>query len=177
MSVAQEKFSYQLPEERQQQKARPGRQLSKRAARRGKIVVTGCILALFLTGLTIAYYYAQVAAVGYQISRLQSEVANLQAEQEYLESQANQLLSLQRIEAIATTRLGMVKPDPKEVVLVAALPKSPQAASNSSTNQLNKQESSQSASGVQEQHKTGEIGKNPVIDALMDLVQRWEQKR
>ncbi len=166
-----------LPEERQQQNVRARRQLSKRTIRKGKILVTGCILALFITGLTIAYYYAQVAAVGYQISQLQNELANLQAEQEYLESQANQLLSLQRIEAIATTKLGMVKPNPKEVVLVAALPKSPQEGQNSPTNQPKPQGAHEHTVGDKDNHEQRENGKSPIIEALMDLVNRWEKKR
>ncbi|MEW6697133.1 MAG: cell division protein FtsL [Bacillota bacterium] len=174
MSVAQEKFSYGLPQESQQQNAAPQRLLSKRAIRKGKILLTGGILALFLTGVSIAYYYAQVAAVGYQISEMQKELANLKAEQEYLESQANQLMSLQRIEAIATTKLGMVKPDPKEVVVVAALPKSPQSGQNPTdqpppgVTEYNAQE--------KDNHGQSESRKSPVIEAFMDMVNRWEKK-
>lgn len=176
MSVAQEKFSYRLPEERQQQIARPKRQLSKRTLRKGKILLTGCILAIFLTGVAIAYYYAQVAAVGYQISQMQKELANLKAEQEYLESQANQLMSLQRIEAIATTKLGMVKPDPKEVVLVAALPKSPPSGQNNPTNQLKPQEAPEHTAREKDNHGQAENPKSPVLEAFMDMVNRWEKK-
>lgn len=175
MSVAQEKFSYGLPQESQQQNAAPQRLLSKRAIRKGKILLTGGILALFLAGVSIAYYYAQVAAVGYQISEMQKELTNLKAEQEYLESQANQLMSLQRIEAIATTKLGMVKPDPKEVVVVAALPKSPQKGQKNPTDQI-PPGGTEYIAQEKDNHSQSESQKSPVIEAFMDMVNRWEKK-
>lgn len=177
MSVAQEKFSYQFPEEQHIEKQQPRRQLSRRAIRRGKIVLTGCILSLFIVGVAVAYYFAQVAAVGYQLSQLQSELTKLQTEQDYLESQANQLLSLQRIEAIATTELGMVKPDPSDVVLVAALPKTTQEQKESQVQQKQEQ-ANRAIADVPEKDNHDKVvtEKSPVIEAFVDLVDRWEQK-
>lgn len=177
MSVAQEKFSYHLPEERELTKEQPRRSLSRRAVRRGKIMLTGCILSMFIMGVAVAYYYSQVSAVGYQIGQLQKELTDLQTEQDYLESQANQLLSLQRIEAIATTKLGMVKPDPKEVVLVAALPKNPQPTTKNQE-QLQKTQNDAVATSGPEQDNADKPGtkKSPVIEAFVDLVDRWEKK-
>lgn len=176
MSVAQEKFSYRLPDERQIEKVKSKRQLSKRAIRRGKIMLTGSIFALFVTGVAVAYYFAQVAAVGLQIGQLQKELTKLNSEQEYLETQANQLMSLQRVEAIATTKLGMVKPNSKEVVLVAALPTSPQEGQKQPTKNVEPQQASGNAAVMAEDKQVGSDTKSPVIEAFTDLVKSWEKK-
>lgn len=170
MSVVQEKFIYSLPEEKQSENRKAGQRFSKRAIRRGKAIVTCCILALFVTGVTVAYYYSQIAALGYEISKLQNELSKLQAEQEYLETQANQLMSLQRIEAIATTKLGMVKPDTGDVVLVAALPKDPQEKSPKAANPEKSQAVPTKAVGERDNGDKIEKEKNPVIEAFVDLV-------
>lgn len=171
MSVAQENFSYLPQQERQLEQTKAAPKLSQRAVRRGKILLTGCILALFMIGVTVAYYFAQLSSVGYQISQLQNQLAALQTEQEYLETQANQLLSLQRIEAIATTKLGMVKPDPQEVVLVAALPTGPVEGSPNSTSD----KVSQGTEGNVAQGKDNHVeasSQSPVIEAFVSLVNR-----
>lgn len=174
MSVAQENFSYLPQQERQPEQTKSAQRLSKRAVRRGRVLLIGCIFALFMIGVTVAYYFAQVSTVGYQISQLQNQLNALQTEQEYLETQANQLLSLQRIEAIATTKLGMVKPDPNEVVLVAALPTVPAEGTKDPA-------SKKVSSGVQENtlkkkdnHVEGN-SQSPVIEAFEKLVNRWEK--
>ncbi|SHK24329.1 septum formation initiator family protein [Desulforamulus aeronauticus] len=172
MSVAQEKFSYLPQQERQPEQPKVAQRLSKRAVRRGRMLLISCIFALFMIGIIVSYYFAQVSTVGYQISQLQNQLNVLQAEQEYLETQANQLLSLQRIEAIATTKLGMVKPDPNEVVLVDALPMA-------STGGTKDPASEKVSPGVQEdtlQKKDNQVGgnsQNPVIEAFVKLVDRW----
>ncbi|GAB6181882.1 hypothetical protein JCM14036_32010 [Desulfotomaculum defluvii] len=175
MSVVQEKFSYSLPKERQYEQKRAGKEFSKRAIRRGKAIVTCCILALFVTGITVAYYYSQVAVLGYEISKLQNELSKLQAEQDYLETQANQLMSLQRIEAIATTKLGMVKPDTGEVVLVAALPKDTDAKTTKATNPEKPQTVPTNNVGEKDNGDEVKKGKSPVIEAFVDLVSDWEK--
>ncbi|MEG6521880.1 cell division protein FtsL [Desulfotomaculum sp. 1211_IL3151] len=170
MSVVQEKFIYSLPEERQYENKKASQRFSKRAIRRGKALVICCVIALFVTGVTIAYYYSQIAELGYEISKLQKELSKLQAEQEYLETQANQLMSLQRIEAIATTKLGMVKPDTGEVVLVAALPKNPEETAPKAANLEEPQAATTKAVGERDNGDKIEKGKSPVIEAFFDLV-------
>ncbi|AQS58280.1 cell division protein FtsL [Desulforamulus ferrireducens] len=172
MSVAQENFSYLQQQEVQQVQRKAAPRLSQRAVRRGKLLLTGCILALFMMGVTVAYYFAQLSSVGYQISQLQSQLAALETEQEYLETQANQLMSLQRIEAIATTKLGMVKPDPQEVVLVAALPTVPDEGSPKSTSEKVSQGTEDNVAKAKDRH--GETNSSsPVIEAFVGLVNRW----
>ncbi|ABO49207.1 cell division protein FtsL [Desulforamulus reducens MI-1] len=175
MSVAQEKFSYAVSEEKLYEKRKTRRELSKRALRRGKVLVTCCILAMFATGVAIAYYYSQVSTLGYQISQLQKDLSKLQAEQEYLESQANQLMSLQRIEAIATTKLGMVKPNSDEVVLVAALPKELKQKAKEETNLEKPQLSQESTASEKDNLEKTVAAKSPVIEAFVDLVKGWEK--
>ncbi|AEF95184.1 Septum formation initiator [Desulfotomaculum nigrificans CO-1-SRB] len=176
MSVAQEKFNYTLPEEQTFERSGARRRLSRQTIVRGKLLLTGSIFTLFLTGVAIAYYFAQIANVGYQISRLQNELDELQAEHEYLESQTNQLMSLQRIEAIATTKLGMVKPNTKEVVLVPALPANPQGEKKP-TKTDRSQASSINQQAPKEDNQSGiKQPGSPVIGAFAELVNRWEKK-
>ncbi|MDO7788016.1 septum formation initiator family protein [Desulforamulus aquiferis] len=175
MSVAQEKFSYVSPQEQQVERTSTKKEFSRRAIVRGKVLLTSCILTMFLAGVTVAYYFSQVAAVGFQITQLQKDLAYLQAEQEYLETQASQLLSLQRVEAIATTRLGMVKPDPNDVVLVAALPKSPQEGQKTQARNVFP-EVAANTPGLKEDNQLDSSKKSPVIEAFVDMVSRWEQR-
>lgn len=175
MSVAQEKFSCGLPQE-QQERVDNRKKLSRKAIIRGKILLTGCILTMFLTGVTVTYYFSQVATVGFQITEMQKELAYLQAEQEYLETQASQLISLQRVEAIATTKLGMVKPDPNEVVLVAVLPKSPQEGKKTRVNNVSPEVKADTPVVKEDNLYLSDTQKSSVIEAFVDMVNRWEKK-
>ncbi|AEG61559.1 cell division protein FtsL [Desulforamulus ruminis DSM 2154] len=177
MSVAQEKFNYLLPEEQPRQVSQPRRALSKRAIRKGKVLLTGCILSVFMVGVVIAYYYAQVATLGYQVAQLQNSLNQLQSEQEDLESQANQLKSLERVEAIATTKLGMVKPNSSEVVLVTALSEDPQKKLEAKQGVNPAEPPENHEAPVQKEDKLSKAGetKSPVIEAFVDMVNRWER--
>jgi cell division protein FtsL len=82
--------------------------------------MTGLVLITFLTGMLIAYYYSQVSISGYKINSLNRELASLRQETVSLSEEIDRLESLSRIEYVATTRLKMVKPDSKGVVVVRA---------------------------------------------------------
>lgn len=118
MIVAQERYEhYSLPEEDRPIARRPQR---SSLPRKGQIALTGLVCVIFCTGILIAYYYTQVLMTGYKIYRLEKELAVLQQETNQLNEQILGLTSLERVEQIATTRLGMVRPDSKSVVLVKA---------------------------------------------------------
>jgi hypothetical protein len=66
----------------------------------------------------IAFYFSQVLITGYKIYRLEKEIVTLQQETNQLSEGILRLTSLDYVEKIATTKLGMVTPDNKNVVLV-----------------------------------------------------------
>lgn len=118
MIVAQERYEhYSLPEENSRIARRPRR---GSLPRKGQIALTGLVCIIFCTGILIAFYYTQVLITGYKIYRLEKELAVLQQETNQLNEQILRLTSLERVERIATTKLGMVRPDSKSVVLVKA---------------------------------------------------------
>ncbi|OAT81815.1 cell division protein FtsL [Desulfotomaculum copahuensis] len=90
--------------------------------RRRQLALTGLVLLAFLTGIAVCYLHAQIMTTGCQIVSLQKNLGDLNVETRELSEQVAGLSSLQRIEQVATTRLGMVKPDNKNVVLVQATP-------------------------------------------------------
>ncbi|WP_192868107.1 cell division protein FtsL [Calderihabitans maritimus] len=73
----------------------------------------GLILVGFIIGLLLTYEYARLAATGYKITRVKQEIAALQSANEKLQLEIAKLKSLERIEIIATTKLGMEKPRDK----------------------------------------------------------------
>lgn len=92
-----------------------------------RLALTGLVLAGFMVGVLITYYYSQVFALGYQISSLQKELALLRVENHNLEEEVHQLASLERVESLAVNKLGMVKPDSDNVLVVAVAGKTPPA--------------------------------------------------
>lgn len=91
-------------------------------SRRRQLALTGLVLLAFITGIAICYLHAQIMTTGCQIVGLQKNLGDLNVETRELSEQVAGLSSLQRIEQVATTRLGMVKPDNKNVVLVESTP-------------------------------------------------------
>jgi len=102
----------------------------RQAFKNCKIALTGLVMAIFLTGVLITYYYSQLFALGYQISRLNKELDVLRVENHNLDEEIQQLAALDRIESVAVHKLNMVKPDANKVLLVtvAAATKEPAAA-------------------------------------------------
>ncbi|MCL5935709.1 MAG: cell division protein FtsL [Firmicutes bacterium] len=118
MVVAQERYDhYSLPEEVNRPTRRPKR---SRLPSKGRHAITVLVLLTFCTGMLIAFYYSQVIISGYKVYSLGSDLASLRQETVSLSEEVDRLNSLNRIEYVATTKLKMVKPDSKDVVLVRA---------------------------------------------------------
>ena len=116
MIVAQERYEhYSLPEEDRRTARLPRR---SPLTRKGQFFLTGLVCIIFCTGIMIAFYYSQVLITGYKIYRLEKEIVSLQQETNQLSEGIQRLTSLEYVEKIATTKLGMVMPDNKNVVLV-----------------------------------------------------------
>ena len=83
-------------------------------------VFSGLVLAAFLTGALIACYYAQIFSMGYKMSNIKKQISSIQSESQNLEVEIIKLTSLDRVEAMATEKLGMVEPG-RDIVIVDAL--------------------------------------------------------
>lgn len=178
MILAREKLEYYLPQEEVQQQPQPHKQPRRKPRRsvvKQKILLTAMVLCCFVMGVMVAYYYAQIAYVGYKIDILQGQMADLRVESNNLEQEVNKLISLKQIEAIATTELGMVRPGNNNVVLVSAtsaptgLSDTEMLAQTASSNESRQRESIT----MPETPQTQEVPRNSVIQAFTDMVQRW----
>jgi len=130
--------------------------------RRQQLILAGLALLVFCAGVFIVFFYAQMVITGYQIHKLQREAASLDMQVRDLSTELARLSSLERVEMVATTRLGMVRPDLKTMVVVRTEPEK-ETASGGVPEQTAKAKGSYSVS---------EAGKerNWVIQALVNLV-------
>jgi len=125
---------------------------------RGSLVVM--VMVIFLTGMAVAYYYAQLYTLDYQLNTLQNQINTLEASTQDLNASVSTFSSLSYVEEVATTKLGMVKASGQPVLTVSVAP--PVAAPIvQATTQPSKQ-----VYAV----------KNPVIEAFNQMVSRFEQK-
>lgn len=116
MIVAQEKTGYYgLSREAARHKKIRRRKIMPVGRR---IALTAMILAGFLIGVSITYYYSQVFALGYRLGCLEKELAILRVENNNLDGEVQRLASLDRVESLAINKLGMVKPDSNNVLVV-----------------------------------------------------------
>jgi len=76
-----------------------------------RVAVIATIVLGFAALLSLTSMYASMAMTGYKIATLKQEINTMQTENKRLELKLHRLKSLDRIEQIATTKLGMTKPD------------------------------------------------------------------
>ncbi len=72
------------------------------------------ILLLIITGVGLIGMHGRVVAINYQLEQTNREISQLLAEQEYLNIEARKLSSLERIENIALTELGLQYPENRQ---------------------------------------------------------------
>lgn len=115
MIVARKQAYQNLPEERRRLVIR-----SRPRARRSLKRLSLTAITLFYVGLAIltSILYARILLTGYQIVRAQKEVAALEVQTRSLMEEVSRLSSLERVEALAVSRLGMTKPDDRKLILV-----------------------------------------------------------
>jgi len=101
---------------------RERRNKTRHLPRRQQLVLAGLALLVFCAGVFIVFFYAQMVITGYQIHKLQREAASLDMQVRDLSVDLARLSSLERVEMVATTRLGMVRPDLKTMVAVRTEP-------------------------------------------------------
>ncbi|MDA8441602.1 MAG: cell division protein FtsL [Peptococcaceae bacterium] len=113
MVVAQEKIQYEqvaydLPIK--------GRVVTRKAHttdtfRRAKVLAVSAVMLLFIAGIAVAAQYARLAVKNYNVTKLENAIAAQKLTNDQLQLEISELLSVSRIETIATKQLGMVKPD------------------------------------------------------------------
>ncbi|MDI6710568.1 MAG: cell division protein FtsL [Thermoanaerobacterales bacterium] len=119
--MAQEKPNYTYAE--QPVAAPPPRERRRpNEDRRWCGAVTILLLVSLVLGVGVSFYSTQVVKVGYNLTTLKQEIARLDAENQNLEAALGRLDSLERVETVATTKLGMVAPSERNVMYVALNP-------------------------------------------------------
>lgn len=117
MLVARERFDYyELPPQKQNNNSQSRvRKVRKARANNKKgycvAVIVTLILAFWLTSR-----HAEITSTSYELIALNKQAQNLTVENQSLQSQVDELNSLDNIEYIATTKLGMQKPETAEGV-------------------------------------------------------------
>ena len=71
----------------------------------------GLIIMMFLTGLGLVAQNAVINHLGYEITKYRQEITALDVHNEKLKLEVSALSSLDRVEKLATTQLGMVQPN------------------------------------------------------------------
>lgn len=84
-----------------------------------KLVITGCVLFAMVVGLMLTATQAMITDRADKIIQAKTEISNLQNGNERLKLEIAELKSLDRIEQIARTELGMVSPEPKNIQYLA----------------------------------------------------------
>lgn len=122
MILARKQVDYNLPPETVQTPASlsPKKTFHRLPIKR-KLALVAMVLCCFVMGIMVAFYYAQVAYLGYKIDTLQHKMVDLRLESHNLDREITQITSLAQIEAIAKEELGMIRPNSEKVVAVAAI--------------------------------------------------------
>jgi cell division protein FtsL len=85
-------------------------QAKSQAAVRKCAVSTLVVLAGFALCMLYTYQVTRIIAMGYQADNIQNSVSELQQENSQLDLEAAELQTPERVEQIATTKLGMQQP-------------------------------------------------------------------
>lgn len=109
MLVARERFdTYDLPQ--RYSVRRPGRKKVRKISARTRVFYCTVVTIAMCLAFIITSKSAQMASVGYEIEALKKQVHALDAENQALQNNLAELKSLDHIEYLATTKLGMQKP-------------------------------------------------------------------
>jgi cell division protein FtsL len=82
-----------------------------------KQIAIGILCMVFIIALLTFYIWHQAESIrlGYQTRELEEDIASIQKEIEQLEAEKASLLSLERVEKIATQKLKLRPPEEKQV--------------------------------------------------------------
>jgi cell division protein FtsL len=174
--IAQEKPNYAYSE-CPVKELRPKPEVKTQSERQARVLLTVMILSAFLLGALYIYFNAQITGVGYRLENMKRQVAAIDVENQSLEMLISRQDSLARVEALATTRLGMVLPKKENVLTIAltgtAVSEEPEAV------QIGGVESvpAQVAEGGLVHEDALEMASEPsLLEAFLSLISGWEQK-
>lgn len=120
MLVAEERKFYQEP----LLERKPARKQGKKRSRaKRKLCILGVIAVTFSFGVYYTSLSAIIASKGYELEQLKGEISRLQTSNERLELTLASMSSLDKVEEIAVSELGMHRPDDTtSPALVAVVP-------------------------------------------------------
>lgn len=168
MLLARENQQHYYQEDRIRERPRKVRKV-RRFKSASKFVYASVLLLAFLTFLLLTTRYAQITATGYEIVNVKKQLKALEAENQNLEMKIAQLQSLERIEAVAIGKLGMIKPDSTEGVQFVAVESKGTFENKSSV-------SDENLEGQRSAVKGGKEKPIAFIDALSKLLSNWAGK-
>lgn len=169
MILAKEKIDYHVPE--QPQKPKPqSRRVTRQEIIRHKLLSIAMVCCCFVMAIMVAYYYAQVAYVGYKIDCLQNNLADLRLESHGLEQEITKIVSLGHIENVAVNQLGMIKPESDQVVLVSAQfsQQQPEVSQQDTSNEQSQRE----RITLPDTGKRQDNSQNKIIQAFAQMMER-----
>jgi len=99
----------------------PKPQVGKKAAVMPQMVVITAVSLVFLTGLLLIMTQAMITSRSDSIIQTRAEITDLKNSNERLKLKIAELKSLERIDSIARTQLGMVSPQETSIEYIAFL--------------------------------------------------------
>ncbi len=162
MIVAQEKTGYYRLTEKEPLSKKISR---KKVLRKNhRLALIGLVFTGFLVGVAITFYCSQINTLGYQITRLDKELALLRIENHSLNEEIRKMSSLGRVEYLAINKLGMKRPDDDSILVI------PLGGVNQSTGTANPaaEEGQAGGAGPAEKEQT------PLARAFGELLNRLE---
>lgn len=142
----------------------PGRRIKRRyrlenaALKKRKLALVGLVMTGFLVGVLITLYYTWISMIGYHINQVEKQVAALRIEDAGLGEEVGRLHSFERIETLATQKLGMIKPDDADMLAVS----------------YSKAEKENGPAGREAVKAVGEERKSRFVQAFISMVNRLE---
>ncbi len=109
MLVARERFDYDVP--LQHVSRQPKLKRVRRFRTKTKVVYSAIVLIALCLAFMITSRYAQIVSMGYDIESMRKQAKTLELENQALQNRITELKSLDYIERVATTKLGMQKPE------------------------------------------------------------------
>lgn len=105
---------------RQQQHQRETATESTLAFSGEAMLFSALVLLLIIMGVGLIGMYGKVVAINYELQQTNREIGKVMEESEYLSIEVRKLSSLERIEHIAITELGLQYPEERQWLLLSA---------------------------------------------------------
>lgn len=94
-------------------------QVRSGAGKKARFSLMGMVVFAFVLAAAFSYANTYTMNVSYQAQKIEKNIGMLEAENTSLRMAIDRLDSLPRVEMLAVTQLGMVRPTPNDVLFVA----------------------------------------------------------